>query len=105
MQALYQLAAKQVSQLQNDLRAIEAIDAGTDEPSLISDAVDRTALNGQIVASLSALSRTIDDYGSMAEQEMVLLKQEKAREFVTFRAEAHFPSCAGSEGWQSSKST
>jgi hypothetical protein len=33
---------------------------------------------GQISASLSALSRTIDDYDSMAKREMIKAKQEKA---------------------------
>lgn len=80
--ALYALGIKQISQLQNDLTQLEALDAGTDEPSLVSDPMDRAALNGQIVASLSALQRTIDDYSNLAEQEMVPLKKEKALECV-----------------------
>ena len=80
--ALYLLGQKQLTQLKNDMRSLEALDAGTDEPSLISEPQDRAAQNGQIVASLSALQRTIDDYANMAEQEMVPLKKEKALECV-----------------------
>jgi golgi SNAP receptor complex member 2 len=44
--------------------------AGTD--------VDPAALNGQVVASLSGLQRTIDDYDSLARKELVEDKREKA---------------------------
>jgi Golgi SNAP receptor complex protein 2 len=40
--------------------------------------VDPAALNGQVVASLSGLQRTIDDYDSLARKELVEDKREKA---------------------------
>lgn len=40
--------------------------------------VRRLPSTGQIAASLAALSRTIEDYDSMAKKEMVSAKQEKA---------------------------
>lgn len=43
---------------------------------------------GQISASLAAMSRTIDDYDSMARREMIKAKQEKATARVQkFRAD------------------
>ena len=46
-----------------------------------------TAL-GQISASLTSLSRTIDDYSETAKKELVPAKKEKAYERIkTFRAE------------------
>lgn len=44
--------------------------------------------SGQISASLAAMSRTIDDYDSMARREMIKAKQEKATARVQkFRAD------------------
>lgn len=37
---------------------------------------------GQISASLAAMSRTVDDYDSMAKREMIKAKQEKAIMYV-----------------------
>ncbi|KAJ4289112.1 protein transport protein bos1 [Kalmusia sp. IMI 367209] len=46
------------------------------------------ALQGQISASLTSFSRTVDDYAKLAKQEPVQTKQEKAFERVkTFKAE------------------
>lgn len=43
---------------------------------------------GQISASLTSFSRTIDDYSQMAKKELIPAKQEKAHERIkTFRAE------------------
>ena len=43
---------------------------------------------GQISASLTSFSRTIDDYGETAKKELIQSKQEKAHERLkTFRAE------------------
>ena len=45
-------------------------------------------LTGQISASLTSLSRTIEDYTEVAKKELIPAKQEKARERLkTFRAE------------------
>lgn len=46
------------------------------------------ALQGQISASLTSFSRTIDDYAKLAKQEPIQTKQEKAFERVkNFKAE------------------
>lgn len=43
---------------------------------------------GQISASLTSFSRTIDDYSELAKRELIPAKQEKAHERIkTFRAE------------------
>ena len=39
---------------------------------------------GQISASLAGMSRTIDDYDSMARREIIKAKQEKATSYVSF---------------------
>lgn len=41
---------------------------------------------GQIAASLAGLSRTIEDYDSMAKREMIKAKQEKAFMYVELMA-------------------
>ncbi|PWN51503.1 hypothetical protein IE53DRAFT_48081 [Violaceomyces palustris] len=66
MNSLYNLALRQFSAIQSD---ISQLDNGQD-PS--------AALQGQITASLSALSKTIDDYESLAKKELIQAKQEKA---------------------------
>ena len=49
---------------------------------------DSDDFSGQISASLTALSRTVDEYDALARREPVAAKQEKARERVkNFRAE------------------
>ena len=51
-------------------------------------AADTNCLIGQISASLTSFSRTIDDYNNMAKRELIPAKQEKAFERVkTFRSE------------------
>jgi len=45
-------------------------------------------LQGQISATLTSFSRTIDDYSEKAKKELNVAKQEKARERIkNFRAE------------------
>ena len=45
-------------------------------------------ITGQISASLTSLSRTIDDYSETAKKELIPTKQEKAYERIkNFRAE------------------
>lgn len=74
--ALFNSALRQSTSLRKDLDHF----ADTASPS--------PALQGQISASLTSLSRTIDDYAKLAKQEPVQTKQEKAFERVkSFRAE------------------
>jgi Golgi SNAP receptor complex protein 2 len=76
MNALFNSALRQSTSLRKDLDAF----ASTPTPS--------PALQGQISASLTSFSRTIDDYSKLAKQEPVQTKQEKAFERVkTFRGE------------------
>jgi len=65
MNSLYTLGIRQTSALQADIERLRAGD-------------ESVALQGQISASLAALSRTVDDYESMAKREVVQAKQEKA---------------------------
>jgi len=65
MNSLYTLGLRQTSAVQADLERMR-----TGEFSV--------ALQGQISASLAALSRTVDDYESMAKREVIQAKQEKA---------------------------
>ncbi|KZO93108.1 golgi SNAP receptor complex member bos1 [Calocera viscosa TUFC12733] len=65
MNSLYTLGLRQTSSIQADLDKMRAGDTSS-------------SLQGQISASLSALSRTMDDYDSMAKREMIAAKQEKA---------------------------
>ncbi|EJU04072.1 hypothetical protein DACRYDRAFT_93519 [Dacryopinax primogenitus] len=65
MNSLYTLGIRQTSSIQTDLNKLRAGDSST-------------SLQGQISASLAALSRTVDDYDSMAKREMIAAKQEKA---------------------------
>lgn len=48
-------------------------------PSLQGNGVDTAGLNGQIVASLAALQRTVEDYESMAKRELVEANKAKAQ--------------------------
>ncbi|KAJ6499194.1 golgi SNAP receptor complex member bos1 [Mycena sanguinolenta] len=66
MNSLYTSGVRQASSLQADL---ERLRNGEHSPALL----------GQISASLAAMSRTIDDYDSMAKREMIKAKQEKAQ--------------------------
>lgn len=74
--ALFNSALRQSTSLRKDLDHF----ADTASPS--------PALQGQISASLTSFSRTIDDYAKLAKHEPVQTKQEKAFERVkSFRAE------------------
>ena len=57
----------------------------------LSNLEDTTKLiteSGQISASLTSLSRTIDDYSETAKKELIPTKQEKAHERIkTFRSD------------------
>lgn len=74
MQALYTLGLRQINNLNSEITRY-----GSAEEDLI---LDKASLNGQIVVSLSALSRTIDDYEDMAKKELVQEKQERALQRV-----------------------
>ncbi|KAI9763344.1 MAG: protein transport protein bos1 [Geoglossum simile] len=77
MNSLFNSALKQSSAVRKDLDVFA-------ENLLISS----PALQGQISASLTSLSRTIDDYNGMAKRELIPAKQEKAFERVkNFRSE------------------
>ncbi|PVF96771.1 V-snare-domain-containing protein [Serendipita vermifera] len=65
MNSLYNLGLRQTASIQGDIDKLLAGDTSA-------------ALQGQITASLAGLSRTIDDYDSMAKREMIKAKQEKA---------------------------
>ncbi|KAI0269730.1 V-snare-domain-containing protein [Russula aff. rugulosa BPL654] len=65
MNSLYTLGVRQSSSIQADL---ERMRGGDTSASLL----------GQISASLAGMSRTIDDYDSMARREIIKAKQEKA---------------------------
>ncbi|KAF2742115.1 PGAP1-domain-containing protein [Sporormia fimetaria CBS 119925] len=74
--ALFNSALRQSTSLRKDLD--QFADSASPTP----------ALQGQISASLTSFSRTIDDYGKLAKQEPVATKQEKAFERLkAFRAE------------------
>ncbi|KAI4153222.1 MAG: hypothetical protein LQ341_000571 [Variospora aurantia] len=77
MNTLFNSALKQSSSVRRDL------DAFAENPAASSP-----ALQGQISASLTSLSRTIDDYSETAKKELIQAKQEKAYERIkSFRAE------------------
>jgi Golgi SNAP receptor complex protein 2 len=74
--ALFNSALRQSSSIRKDLDLFA--DSASPSP----------ALQGQLSASLTSFSRTIDDYGKLAKQEPVATKQEKAFERLkTFRGE------------------
>ncbi|KAL8657766.1 MAG: hypothetical protein Q9226_001582 [Calogaya cf. arnoldii] len=77
MNSLFNSALKQSSAVRRDL------DAFAENPASSSP-----ALQGQISASLTSLSRTIDDYSETAKKELIPTKQEKAHDRIkTFRSE------------------
>ncbi|KAI4276306.1 MAG: hypothetical protein LQ337_002573 [Flavoplaca oasis] len=77
MNSLFNSALKQSSAVRRDL------DAFAENPASSSP-----ALQGQISASLTSLSRTIDDYSETAKKELIPTKKEKAHERVkTFRSD------------------
>ncbi|KAH7052050.1 transporter bos1 [Macrophomina phaseolina] len=76
MNSLFNSALRQSTSIRKDLDAFA-------ESSTLSP-----ALLGQINASLTSFSRTIEDYNRLAKQEMVAAKQEKAYERIkNFRTE------------------
>ncbi|KAH7128759.1 v-SNARE protein-like protein Bos1 [Dendryphion nanum] len=76
MNALFNSALRQSTSIRKDLDAFSSTSTPT------------PALQGQISASLTSFSRTIDDYAKLAKQEPVATKQEKAFERLkNFRAE------------------
>ncbi|KAL7004820.1 protein transport protein bos1 [Cystobasidiomycetes sp. EMM_F5] len=94
MNALYTHALRQTQSITQDLAVLEssvraATNGGSDASpydsrsasparSLQGNGVDTAGLNGQIVASLAALQRTVDDYESMARKELVEANKVKA---------------------------
>ncbi|TFY66096.1 hypothetical protein EVG20_g4992 [Dentipellis fragilis] len=65
MNSLYTLGVRQTNSIQADLERLRNGEANA-------------SILGQVSASLTGLSRTIDDYDSMARREMIKAKQEKA---------------------------
>ncbi|WVQ72460.1 hypothetical protein IAR50_002012 [Cryptococcus sp. DSM 104548] len=65
MQSLNALGNRQIASLNKDLSRMESGESGA-------------AVQGQITTTLSALSRLINDYDSMAQKEMVTAAREKA---------------------------
>ena len=92
MNALYAHALRQtqsitadLSLLETSLRPIIGNGEGTSysaPTSMYGNAVDTTGLNGQIVASLAALQRTVDDYENMARRELVEANKGKTAKSV-----------------------
>lgn len=73
---LFNSALRQSTAIRKDLDSLST----SDSPS--------PALQGQITTSLTSLQRTVDEYASLAAQELVPEKQQKAQERTkTFRAE------------------
>jgi hypothetical protein len=106
MNALYTHALRQTQSITSDLALLEGslsrqADASTSSsssspakygsnggyssrvsPSLQGNGVDTAGLNGQIVASLAALQRTVEDYEGMAKRELVEANKAKAQRWV-----------------------
>ncbi|KAJ5443424.1 uncharacterized protein N7458_007296, partial [Penicillium daleae] len=75
--SLFNSALKQSSAVRRDLDQFSQ-----------SPATSSPALQGQIAASLSSLSRTVEDYSALSKKELITEKQEKAFERVkNFRTE------------------
>lgn len=101
MNALYTHALRQTQNITSDLALLEnslrppgspslqGDDlnglARAPSPSLQGNGVDTTGLNGQIVASLAALQRTVDDYENMAKKELIEANKGKAATSVLQR--------------------
>lgn len=96
MNALYTHALRQTQSITADLALLESSVSRTGEssgstsgsspygygnpsPSLQGNGVDTAGLNGQIVASLAALHRTVEDYEGMAKRELVEANKAKAQ--------------------------
>ncbi|KAJ5910823.1 uncharacterized protein N7473_000126 [Penicillium subrubescens] len=77
MNSLFNSALKQSSAVRRDLDLFSQ-----------SPATSSPALQGQIAASLSSLSRTVDDYSALSKKELIPEKQQKAFDRVkNFRTE------------------
>lgn len=120
MNALYTHALRQTQSITSDLALLENALAGSStnthtpydtrspspsamSPSLQGNGVDTAGLNGQIVASLAALQRTVDDYEGMARRELVEDKKGKAARWVPLLPDgdnppAHCCSCSCPKG-------
>lgn len=97
MNALYTHALRQTQSITADLALLESSlsrssssggeagssspygSYGNPSPSLQGNGVDTAGLNGQIVASLAALQRTVEDYEGMAKRELVEANKGKAQ--------------------------
>jgi len=86
MNSLYTLGVRQTSSIQADL---ERLRSGESSASLLGQthvlprgAYLHQSAPGQVTASLAGMSRTIEDYDSMARREMIKAKQEKAFSYV-----------------------
>ena len=94
MNALYTHALRQTQSITADLALLEGsilrsseasgsnsspYGYGNPSPSLQGNGVDTAGLNGQIVASLAALQRTVEDYEGMAKRELVESSKGKAQ--------------------------
>lgn len=96
MNALYTHALRQTQSITADLAVLESSivrpgeasgsgstspygSYGSPPPSLQGNGVDTAGLNGQIVASLAALQRTVEDYEEMAKRELVEASKAKAQ--------------------------
>ncbi|KAI1801783.1 V-snare-domain-containing protein [Daldinia bambusicola] len=78
MNTQFNAALKQSTSIKRDLAGLSASDAGPPTPAAL----------GSLSASLTAFSRTLDEYNALAKQELNPAKQEKAYERIrNFRAE------------------
>jgi Golgi SNAP receptor complex protein 2 len=83
---------KQIQSVKRDLEEFTTYATATTTTATVARTTTRTpALQGQISASLTALTRTIDDYDALARRELISAKKEKAivrvKEFRTALAE------------------
>lgn len=92
MQALFTHALRQTQSINSDLGLLEAsldgsssaspYDGPSSSSNLQGNGIDSAGLNGQIVASLAALQRTVDDYENMAKRELVESNKAKSAAWV-----------------------
>ena len=91
MQALFTHALRQTQSINSDLGLLEAsLDGlssaspydGPSSSNVQGNGIDSAGLNGQIVASLAALQRTVDDYENMAKRELVESNKAKSAAWV-----------------------
>lgn len=85
-------ALKQSTSIRKDLSALvsPSYTSNNADPSQPSPSALTPAALGSLSASLTAFSRTLDEYSALAKQELNAAKQEKAFERIrNFRAELH----------------